>query len=105
MSSCHWTLYSGSRFQQQQHQLTTTFQFSTAASDDSSRSISTAINGGFAAAAAAAADDDDPFWTEEQLAFIESFPREVHIALGFYVAAIGIIGVLANSLVLVVFSR
>jgi len=80
---------------------TTTFQFSTAASDDSSRSISTTIDGGFAAAA----DDDDPFWTEEQLAFIESFPREVHIALGFYVAAIGIFGVLANSLVLVVFSR
>jgi hypothetical protein len=73
----------------------------TAAVDDSIEDV---------AAVAAGSDNDsssdnDSFWSEEQLAFIESFPREAHIALGFYVAAIGIIGVVANSLVLVVFSR
>ena len=50
-------------------------------------------------------DDDDPFWTKEQLILIENFPSNVFVVMGLIVSIIGILGLIANGMVLFIFSR
>ena len=50
-------------------------------------------------------DGDDPFWTKEQLILIENFPSNVFVVMGLIVSIIGILGLIANGMVLFIFSR
>ncbi len=50
-------------------------------------------------------DGDDPFWTKEQLILIENFPSNVFVVMGLIVSIIGILGLIANGMVLFFFSR
>jgi hypothetical protein len=50
-------------------------------------------------------DDDDPFWSQEQLILIENFPANAFVVMGLIVSIIGIFGLVANGMVLFIFSR
>ncbi|KAI9553132.1 arthropsin7 [Daphnia sinensis] len=50
-------------------------------------------------------DGDDSFWTKEQLILIENFPANAFIVMGLIVSVIGIVGLVANGMVLLIFSR
>ncbi len=52
-----------------------------------------------------AGDDDDPFWSKEQLILIENFPANAFVVMGLIVSIIGIFGLVANGMVLFIFSR
>jgi hypothetical protein len=62
-------------------------------------STSTAEDGGVAD------EDDDPFWSKEQLILIENFPANAFVFMGLIVSIIGIFGLVANGMVLFIFSR
>lgn len=49
--------------------------------------------------------EDDLFWTKEQLILIENFPANAFIVMGLIVSVIGISGLVANGMVLFIFSR
>ena len=44
-------------------------------------------------------------WTKEQLEFIENVPIGLHVTLGIVLSFISVLGILANGVVLFVFSR
>jgi hypothetical protein len=50
-------------------------------------------------------DGDDPFWSKEQLILIENFPSNAFVVMGLIVSIIGIFGLVANGMVLFIFSR
>ncbi|KAK4014840.1 hypothetical protein OUZ56_027350 [Daphnia magna] len=50
-------------------------------------------------------DGADSFWTKEQLILIENFPANAFIVMGLIVSVIGIVGLVANGMVLLIFSR
>nr|CAH0104741.1 unnamed protein product [Daphnia galeata] len=50
-------------------------------------------------------DDDDPFWTKEQLILIENFPSNAFVVMGLIASTIGILGLVANGMVLFIFSK
>ena len=50
-------------------------------------------------------DGDDPFWSKEQLILIENFPANAFVVMGLIVSIIGIFGLVANGMVLFIFSR
>jgi hypothetical protein len=48
---------------------------------------------------------EDPFWSKEQLILIENFPANAFVVMGLIVSIIGIFGLVANGMVLFIFSR
>ena len=50
-------------------------------------------------------DDMDKFWTPYQRSILQKVPRHLFTAMGVYISCIFVVGLIANSVVLYVFSR